>query len=362
MTQEEIRRLLGGYALNTLTEGERAALFEAALDDQDLFNALQNEDALRELLSDPVSRAQIRQALDTAANKRSWFWTPQRWLMGAAGLAVAASVAIGLVVWQRPPARKPEALQIAANQVAQDRLESKAEAPLAEPPRDAPRAERQLKSAPAPPGVARQNTQQTSTARDEAQSAQLQGQPAPLAEPVPPPAIANGTIGGAPPALAPAPVAPARSALAAEKRELDASVAATAQLYTGPLVRYSLLRSGTTGSQVKLQVVSQIAAALSLYRLDAQGQWRHVYPVNTPEISVPANTTLQIPDEPIAINGPQDKLRLVVQPAATLAFGSLETGSRLTGQSAEPRAKALAKKTAAPAPLVIEITIPLSVQ
>ncbi len=40
MTQDEIRRLLGGYATNTLTDGERTALFEAALEDQELFDAL----------------------------------------------------------------------------------------------------------------------------------------------------------------------------------------------------------------------------------------------------------------------------------------------------------------------------------
>jgi hypothetical protein len=47
MTQDEIRKLLGGYATDALTADERRILFEAALEDQDLFNALQNEDALR---------------------------------------------------------------------------------------------------------------------------------------------------------------------------------------------------------------------------------------------------------------------------------------------------------------------------
>ena len=63
MTQDEIRKLLGGYATNALTANERQILFEAALEDQELFNALQNEDALRELLDDPVSREQVRRAL-----------------------------------------------------------------------------------------------------------------------------------------------------------------------------------------------------------------------------------------------------------------------------------------------------------
>ena len=40
MTQDEIRKLLGGYATNALSAEERRILFEAALEDQELFNAL----------------------------------------------------------------------------------------------------------------------------------------------------------------------------------------------------------------------------------------------------------------------------------------------------------------------------------
>ena len=36
MTSEQARKLLGGYATNSLTEAERKALFDAALDDQEL--------------------------------------------------------------------------------------------------------------------------------------------------------------------------------------------------------------------------------------------------------------------------------------------------------------------------------------
>src|SRR5262249_19101936 len=64
MTNDEIRKLLGGYATNTLTEAERKSLFEAALENQEVFDALQEEQALKELLADPVSRVQVRQALE----------------------------------------------------------------------------------------------------------------------------------------------------------------------------------------------------------------------------------------------------------------------------------------------------------
>ena len=42
----ETERLLGGYATNTLTADERKLLYQAALEDQDLFDELAREQAL----------------------------------------------------------------------------------------------------------------------------------------------------------------------------------------------------------------------------------------------------------------------------------------------------------------------------
>jgi hypothetical protein len=63
MSREEIQKLLGGYATDTLSEAERQALFAAALEDQDLFDALAKEQALREMLFDPAARQQVIEAL-----------------------------------------------------------------------------------------------------------------------------------------------------------------------------------------------------------------------------------------------------------------------------------------------------------
>ena len=49
MTPDHIRQLLGGYATGTLTDQEKKLLFEAALEDQELFDAMAAEDSLREL-------------------------------------------------------------------------------------------------------------------------------------------------------------------------------------------------------------------------------------------------------------------------------------------------------------------------
>src|SRR5258708_13415367 len=93
MTNEEIHKLLGGYATNTLTEAERKVLFEAALDNQELFNAMQEEQALKDLLSDPVSREQVRQALATSTpSKQAAAWGLQWGIWGSAASAVMAAI------------------------------------------------------------------------------------------------------------------------------------------------------------------------------------------------------------------------------------------------------------------------------
>ena len=63
MSPKEIQKLLGGYATDTLSAAERSALFAAALEDQELFDALAKEHALREVLEDPASRQQLIAAL-----------------------------------------------------------------------------------------------------------------------------------------------------------------------------------------------------------------------------------------------------------------------------------------------------------
>ena len=59
MNREDIQKLLGGYATGTLTPEEQQALFAAALEDQEIFDALGREQALRDLLRDPSAKAQL---------------------------------------------------------------------------------------------------------------------------------------------------------------------------------------------------------------------------------------------------------------------------------------------------------------
>ena len=100
MSPEDIRKLLGGYATSTLTTEERQALFAAALEDQELFDALAREQSLRDLLRDPAARAELLGALGGPATRPGGFW---QWLRrpAVAGLATAGVAAIAIVaVWQ----------------------------------------------------------------------------------------------------------------------------------------------------------------------------------------------------------------------------------------------------------------------
>jgi hypothetical protein len=100
MSPEDIRKLLGGYATGTLTAEEQQAFFAAALEDQELFDALAREQSLRDLLRDPAARAELLSALDASAGRTGGFW---QWLRrpAVAGLAMAGVVAIAVVaVWQ----------------------------------------------------------------------------------------------------------------------------------------------------------------------------------------------------------------------------------------------------------------------
>jgi hypothetical protein len=100
MNPADIRKLLGGYAAGILTEEERRALFEAALTDQDLFNELAREQALKEVLEDPGARRQLRAALEEKPafvdRLRAWMGRPVAWV-AAGSLAVAALLVVVVV-------------------------------------------------------------------------------------------------------------------------------------------------------------------------------------------------------------------------------------------------------------------------
>jgi hypothetical protein len=94
MSRDDIQKLLGGYATGTLTPEEQQALFEAALDDQDLFNQLAREQALRDLLRDPAAKAHLLTALDSKPRPWVRWWRPAAVAMVMAGVAGVAVIVV----------------------------------------------------------------------------------------------------------------------------------------------------------------------------------------------------------------------------------------------------------------------------
>lgn len=319
MTQDEIRKLLGGYATNALSAEERRILFDAALEDQELFNALQNEDALRELLEDPVLRDQVRRALAASPPRKAEFsW--RRWVLG---VAIPAVVAVIVIVVMNLP-RRPEAVQ---QPVQSARLEPN---PIAAPP--------QVPPLPAP---AASKKQSASVRR--AAPAPVIAAPAPL-RPAPQSVAQLATNFRAADAR---PLIPE-----AVRQQFSTGVAANTPLYQGPLVRYSLLRGTQDGTGVRVEVSATIAGYLALYRVDAAGNLERVYPTNDVAAQVLPNVGMQIPIEPVKVDT-GEKLRLVLVPSIPSAVvGAL--GGAVNGAAQPTLAK---PQQAPPTPLAVDIPV-----
>jgi hypothetical protein len=104
MTPLEIRKLIGGYATGSLSDAERQLLFEAALEDQELFDELMGEHALKELLEEPGAKARLIAALAPISPKPKPFWN-RAWPWAAASAAVAAGVLLSFTLF-RPSSPK----------------------------------------------------------------------------------------------------------------------------------------------------------------------------------------------------------------------------------------------------------------
>jgi hypothetical protein len=97
MKPADAEKLLGGYAAGTLTPEERQALFAAALEDQQLYEALVHEEPLRELLADPAARADLLATLD--AVPKPWYYRDVHPGIIAAAVSAVVIVTIGIKFW-----------------------------------------------------------------------------------------------------------------------------------------------------------------------------------------------------------------------------------------------------------------------
>ncbi len=304
MTSDQARKLLGGYATNSLTEAERKALFEAALDDQELFDALQQEEALKDLLADPTSRSQVQQALAKAPISRlrpGWIWG------GLAGAVAAAVLMIAVIQSNQQP--KYQAARVAPPAVA----------PLPAEP-----------ATPAVPAPAQPKPRKLPAATRKAVQTDRELQPpaAALATPAPPPP---------PPAAVPQAqsfrqedVARAR-AVSALSGGLSAGTGGVVANLKAPLLQYSLVKrdlEGTysvpnarpqPGDLVRLRVLTAVAGYLSLYQLDPSGDWKRLFPAAEQGLLVAPSVAVIIPDSAIIVTDTEQKFRLTLVRADTQA-------------------------------------------
>jgi hypothetical protein len=80
-------------------------LFQAALEDQELFDELAGEQVLKEVLDEPGARQRLLAALEPPSH-RAWLW-------GWAGAAATLAVVVGILVFNRTPPPQPAPQQIA---------------------------------------------------------------------------------------------------------------------------------------------------------------------------------------------------------------------------------------------------------
>src|SRR5688572_16533686 len=93
MSEHDVEKLLGGFAADTLMPEERIRLYTAAMQDQQVVNALTDEQALKELLADPQVRDRLLRTLQQPAispeGSHSW-WA---WFKRSADFAFAGGLA-----------------------------------------------------------------------------------------------------------------------------------------------------------------------------------------------------------------------------------------------------------------------------
>jgi hypothetical protein len=397
MTNEEIRKLLGGYATNTLTDAERKVLFEAALDDQELFNAMQAEEALKDLLSDPISREQVRQALETPiAAKPAAAWWSHWWAWGSAASAVVAAILIVAVIRSNQP-------QFQRQEVASTATRSADQAP-------APLTKEA--AATSKPDLARAKTPRP--ARPAAGPEQRKDEADLAKAPPPPPPVPAVQERESPPPRSGAPAEARRSQDAGHSqndqvsqnaagntqnsianqagarqeqfqppavtafRGSDRRIATTGQFglgaaagFPGGPLQFSLMKRDANGGfvpgtdlkkgdAVQLRVVPVLPGYISLSQLDQSGTWRRVFPSSGPGISVVANSAYSLPDAPIEVTGKDEKFRVTLSlPTPETKASTTETVVVEKGMSTLKRAKVAPSPKAAPqpSPLFVDLTI-----
>jgi len=208
MSGDEIRRLIGGYATGNLSEAQRKLLFDAALEDQDLFDELAREQQLKELIEAPGVKQRLLASLGERQEK-VWWKHPLPWIMGGSALAVSAGLMI--LVFVTPSGSRPGSS--VPTEVAQARPPVTAETPSSQPatpPEPRLRSEPDRSGAPVPPAATYPQVQAAQPTPENGPALESQNRPAdsltaaPRSAASPRSATSEATPAPAPPAPPPA--------------------------------------------------------------------------------------------------------------------------------------------------------------
>jgi len=304
MNREDVRKLMGGYATGTLSEAEREALFAAALDDQELFDSLMKEEALREVLEDPGAKAQLLAALEKPAAQPAWWsWRP---LIGAVAMAGIALTAVA--IWR---ANREKPAQVIVAEIAK---QTAPPAPVPPP----------VVIQPATPAKTRSRTE-AKAVRDERRQEKEKDNAA-LADQTAP----SGKVelqGGAPAAAPPPPAAP--------RQQQVGQLAAPS-----PMVQQQALQSTQSKETVAVEAAAELnrAAAVSGFRAnsvkEASSDLMMTKKVLGPLQWVILRGDREVPPGTTLSAGEAVRLRIYPQQSGTLTL--IEAGKILASAEVEP--------------------------
>ncbi|MBX9603559.1 MAG: hypothetical protein K2X35_21310 [Bryobacteraceae bacterium] len=275
MNREEVRKLIGGYATGSLTPEEQKLLFDAALDDQALFDELMAEQDLKDIIDQPGARDRLLQALQpepvVASTQYSpharagasrvyapspqpaprWYRRPATW---AASGAIAAALALIAILPRAFRSDTPPAVEIAqtreadAPKLGEPEPASPARAAV-KPPLSGPLPRQRPPAAPVPaPAV-------TGTASSEARKATS------------PDRAGEREADAVAPVAAPAPVPAAPAEVAGVAREEKESQNRSAAL-GGRVTSMRAAKAAEPAPQAAAAVLSQVPAAVLSYEVD----------------------------------------------------------------------------------------------
>jgi hypothetical protein len=104
-------KLIGGWVAGTLTPEERAVLLDASMKNQALFDAMADEEGMRELLADPVVRRELAAVLAAKGAVQRAGWWQRLFKPGPMAAFSAGVLAVVAFVVIRPETAKQRAEQ-----------------------------------------------------------------------------------------------------------------------------------------------------------------------------------------------------------------------------------------------------------